>query len=212
MYPWEKISYFTFQEVLDLFSSLRPASPHDKTFADDWFSKILDASDLELAIYGISEFISDDTIKDVIDALMTIVYQRHSEHFIYWEKTLADVYPSLDVAYFGKYIKTLLNIIELTTPKYLPLLQDQEYYSYAPTSPLKSKTTGRTRFNDTPQNMGEWNDEEHATNVSKSVNETEVDSGSIVSRLNEAFKEWRSIILEWANEFNQAFLVEEQVL
>ena len=212
MYPWEKISYFTLQEVLDLFPSFRPASPHDKTFADDWFSKILDASNLELAIYGISEFIADDTIKDVIDALMTIVYQRHSEDFIYWEKTLADVYPSLDVAYFEKYIRTLLNIIELTTPKYLPLLQDQEYYSYAPTSPLKSKTTGRTRFNDTPQNMGDFNDEEHATNVSKSVNESEVDSGSIVSRLDEAFKNWRSIILEWSNEFNQAFLKEEQVL
>lgn len=212
MYPWEKISYFTYQEVLNLFPLLRPANPHDKTFADDWFSKILDACDLELAIYGVSEFISDDTIKDVIDALMTIVYQRHSEHFIYWEKNLADVYPSLNVAYFGKYVKTLLNIIELTTPKYLPLLQDQEYYSYAPTSPLKSKTTGRTRFNDTPQNMGDWNDEEHATNVSKSVNESEVDSGSIVARLDEAFKNWRSIILEWANEFNQAFLLEEQVL
>lgn len=212
MYPWEKISYFTYQEVLDLFPLLRPANPHDKTFVDDWFSKILDACDLELAIYGVSEFIETDTIKDVIDALMTIVYQRHSEHFIYWEKTLSDVYPSLNVAYFGKYVRTLLNIIELTTPKYLPLLQDQEYYSYAPTSPLKSKTTGRTRFNDTPQNMGEWNDEEHATNVSKSVNESEVDSGSIVARLDEAFKNWRSIILEWANEFNQAFLVEEQVL
>ena len=211
MYPWEKISYFTFQEVLDLFSSLRPASPHDKTFADDWFSKILDASDLELAIYGISEFISDDTIKDVIDALMTIVYQRHSEHFIYWEKTLADVYPSLDVAYFGKYIKTLLNIIELTTPKYLPLLQDQEYYSYAPTSPLKSKTTGRTRFNDTPQDEGEYNDEEHASNVSKSISETQVDSGSIMSRLEELFKNFKPIILDWSNEFNSLFLKEEQL-
>ena len=212
MYPWMKIKYFTFQEVLDLFPLLRPAKPHDKTFADDWFSKILDASDLELAIYGISEFISDDTIKDVIDALMTIVYQRHSEDFVYWVEMDADHDYSLDVGYFSTYVKTLLNIIELTTPKYLPLLQDQEYYSYAPTSPLKSKTTGRTRFNDTPQNMGEWNDEEHATNVSKSVNESEVDSGSIVARLDEAFKNWRSIILEWANEFNQAFLKEEQVL
>ena len=212
MYPWEKISYFTFQEVLDLFPSLRPASPHDKTFAEDWFSKILEASDLELAIYGVSEFITDDTIKDVIDALMTIVYQRHSEHFVYWKQMPCNETYNLSVGDFEKYIRTLLNIIELTTPKYLPLLQDQEYYSYAPTSPLKSKTTGRTRFNDTPQNMGDWNDEEHATNVSKSVNESEVDSGSIVARLNEAFKDWRSIILEWANEFNQAFLLEEQVL
>ena len=211
MNPYMKINYYTFQEVLDLYPQFRPEYPHSTDFEDDWFSKILASADLELAIYGVSEVITDDIIKDVIDALMTIVYQRHSEHFIYWKEMRCEDSYSLNTSDFHKYIRTLLTIIELTTPKYLPLLQDQEYYSYAPTSPLKSKTTGRTRFNDTPQDEGEWNDEEHATNVSKSVNETEVDSGSIVSRLNEAFKEWRSIILEWANEFDQAFLLEEQI-
>lgn len=212
MFPCKKISYYTFQEVLDLYPAFKPNYAHSEDFEDDWFSKILSASDLELAIYGVSSFISDDLITDIIDALMTIVYQRHSEHYIYWKEMNYDETYNLNKTDFHKYIKTLLNIIEITTPKYLPLLQDQEYYSYAPTSPLRSKTTGRTRFNDTPQNQGEFNDEEHATNVSKSESESEVDSGSIVSRLNEAFKEWRSIILEWSNEFNQAFLLEEQIL
>ena len=84
MNPYMKINYYTFQEVLDLYPQFRPEYPHSTEFEDDWFSKILASADLELAIYGVSEFISDDTIKDVIDALMTIVYQRHSEHYIYW--------------------------------------------------------------------------------------------------------------------------------
>lgn len=212
MYPWKKIKYFTYQEVLDLFPALRPASPHDKTFADDWFSKILDASDLELAIYGVSEFITDDLVKDVVDALMTIVYQRHSDHFVFWKEMSEDEDYDLAVADFEKYIRTILNIIELTTPKYISLLQSTEYYSENPIAPLESETRGKTRFNDTPQDIGEWNDDEHATNVSDSSNKSYVDSGSIVSRLDEAFKNWKSTILEWSNEFNQAFLVEEQVL
>ena len=81
MYPWEKISYFTFQEVLDLFSSLRPASPHDKTFADDWFSKILDASDLELAIYGISEFISNEELELDVEAVILYAQKNHKSVF-----------------------------------------------------------------------------------------------------------------------------------
>lgn len=212
MNSWKKIKYYTYQEVLDLFPALRPNSPHSTSFADDWFSSILSSANLELAIYGVSQLITDDIIKDVVDALMTIVYQRHSDHFIYWKELGLEESYDLNLADFEKYIRTLMNIIEVSVPKYIPLLQDQEYYSYAPTSPLQSKTTGRTRFNDTPQDEGEFNDEEHATNVSKSVNESEVDSGSIVARLDEAFKNWRSIILEWANEFNQAFLLEEQVL
>ncbi len=107
---------------------------------------------------------------------------------------------------------SLINVLNNTLPRYCPLLQQNEIYSTDPVAPIGSKTTGRTRFNDTPQDEGEYNDEEHASNVSKSISETEVDSGSIMERLNEMFKNFRSIILEWSNEFNQIFLKEEQII
>ena len=209
--PWIKIKYFTFQEVLNLYPDYAPDHPHSKNFDDNWFSKTLADADLELAIYGVSEYISDDLIKDVVDSLMTIVYQRHAEDYIYYKELGLHEDYDLSTSDFYKYLQTLINIIDLTTPKYLPLLQAQEFYSVDPVAPLKSKTTGRTRYNDTPESMGTWDDEEHASNISNSSNETEVDSGSIVERLNEAFKNWKSIILEWANELNQAFFKEEQI-
>ena len=209
--PWIKIKYFTFQEVLNLYPSKAPDHPHSKNFASDWFSQFLSNYDLELAVNGVSQYISNDLIKDMVDALMTIVYQRHSEDYIYHVELALHEDYELKNEDFYKYVQTLINVIDLTIPRYIPLLQAQEFYSVDPVAPLKSVSKGRTRYNDTPQSMGIWDDEEHASNLSNSESETEVDSGSIVSRLDEAYKNWRSIILEWANEFNQCFIKEEQV-
>lgn len=209
--PWIKNKYFTFQEVLNLYPADAPDHPHSNSFDDNWFSKMLTDAGLELAVFGVSELIDDDIVKDVVDSLMTIVYQRHAEDFIYHKELGLYEDYNLNTSDFYKYMQTLLNIIDLTIPKYVPLLQTQEYYSYDPVAPLQSKTQGRTRYNDTPESMGDYDDEEHASNISNSINETEVDSGSIVSRLDEALKNWRSIILEWSNEFNIAFLKEEQL-
>lgn len=210
--PWIKIKYFTFQEVLNLYPAKAPDHPHSKNFASDWFSQFLSNYDLELAVNGVSQYISNDNIKDIVDALMTIVYQRHSEDYIYHVELALHEDYELKNEDFYKYVQTLINVIDLTIPRYIPLLQAQEFYSVDPVAPLKSVSKGRTRYNDTPQSMGIWDDEEHASNLSNSESETEVDSGSIVSRLDEAYKNWRSIILEWANEFNQCFIKEEQVI
>ena len=209
--PWIKIKYFTFQEVLNLYPSKAPDYPHSKNFGSDWFSQFLSHYDLELAVNGVSQYISNTLIKDIVDALMTIVYQRHADDFIYYKELALNEDYELQDSEFYKYVQTLINVIDLTIPRYIPLLQAQEFYSVDPVAPLKSVSKGRTRYNDTPESMGIWDDEEHASNLSNSESETEVDSGSIVSRLDEAYKNWRSIILEWANEFNQCFIKEEQV-
>ena len=44
-----------------------------------------------------------------------------------------------------------------------------------------------------------------------STSESEVDSGSIMSRLDELFKNFKPIMLDWSNEFNSLFLKEEQI-
>lgn len=210
MWP-EKIKYFTFQEVLALYPARCPSKPHASDIAPNWFLKMLDDAGLEIAVYTLSELIDDEIIEEVINALMTIVYERHAYDYFYGFKMEWDEDLTLNTYYFPDAMRNLLNVINLTLPRYIPLLQQNEEFSEAPVSPIHSKSTGRTRFNDTPQDEGLYNNEEHATNVSKSISETEVDSGSIVSRLDELFKNWKSIILEWSNEFNRLFFKEEQL-
>ena len=211
MYPVIKSKYYTFQEVLNLYPLRAPAKPHDTSIASDWFTKMLEDAGLEIAVYTLNSVITDDVINEIINSLMTIVYDRHSDDYFYQIDMEYDEDVEIDASYFPYAVKNLINVIDLTLPKYVPLLQQNEFYSANPVAPIGSETTGRTRFNDTPQNDGGYNDDEHSTNESYSVTNTAVDSGSIVSRLDEAFKNFRSIILEWSNEFNRLFFKEEQL-
>ena len=210
-----KSKFYTFQEVLNLYPARCPAKPHDKTIPQNWFIKMLDDAGLEIAVYTLSQLIDDEMIEDIINALMTIVYDRHAYDYFYKINMSCEEDIDMVQADFPEAIRNLINVINLTLPRYIPLLQQNEEFSYAPVSPIGSKTTtsGRTRYNDTPQNEGDFNDESHASNVSDSENQSEsvVDTGSIVSRLDELFKNWRSIILEWSNEFNRLFFKEEQL-
>lgn len=205
--------YFTYQDILDFIDyDGHPQFPNDKNMHQEWFTEMIDDSPFEFAVYTLSQFFSNELITEIVNALMGVVYNRHAYDFIAYKDVDFDGDEEIDQEIIIKAISPLINVLNNTLPRYCPLLQQSEFYSTDPVAPIGSRTTGRTRFNDTPQDEGEYNDEEHASNVSKSISETEVDSGSIMERLNEMFKNFRSIILEWSNEFNQLFLKEEQII
>lgn len=207
----KKVSY-TFQEIIDLIHlTSNPQYPHQANLSSSWFTDLIGAVSLKLYIYNLSSDFSDNDIKAIINQLMTIVYNRHAHDYFYTiiEELEENLIP--DQSDFEHAINNVLNIIELTAPKYIPILKQNKIYSTDPIAQIKSKTTGKSRFNDTPQNEGEFNDEEHATNVTESESESFVDSGSIMERLEAMFKGFRSIILEWSNEFNSLFYKEEEI-
>ena len=201
--------YYTYQELLDQVSIQdvdMPRYPNDVAMSQDWFTKLIEAGDLEIAVYTLSEFFTDSLINDIVNALMGVVYNRHANDIVAW--TNGEENP--EQAMYQALMK-LINVINLTLPRYVPLLQQTEYASVDPIAPVSSVSKNKTRFNDTPQDGGDFNDDPHATNVTESENETSVDSGSLVERLDQAFKNYRSVILEWSNEFNQLFFKEEQI-
>lgn len=205
--------YYTYQELLDLVNIegiQMPRFPHDMEMSSNWFTALIEAGGLEVAIYTLGELFTDDLLNQIINALMGIVYNRHSKDFISWIEPTGDDGEDMNLAMYEA-LEKLINVIDLTIPRYAVLLKQNEIYSFDPVAPIGSVSTGRTRFNDTPQDEGEYNDEEHASNVSKSISETQVDSGSIMSRLEELFKNFKPIILDWSNEFNSLFLKEEQL-
>lgn len=203
--------WYTFQEILDL-SNYAPEYPHSVDNLANWFTDMIEDLDLGINIHGLDETFTSVIIKEIVDALMEVVYNRHDQDYFYHVVTDYPNEHQLSQSDLVKSMNKLINVIELTAPRYIPLFKQNEKHSKDPIARIGSKNTGRTRFNDTPQGQGDFNDSDHSTNVSYSINESEVDSGSIMSRLEELFKNFRSIILEWSNEFNQLFIKEEQIL
>lgn len=206
--------YFTLQEVLNL-STRAPQFPNQTNLEAYWFTHLIGDYNMRVNIDGLSSQFQDNTIIPLLNALMTIVYDRHSEDIVFIGEKIVLGLETPDYVLEDKDLKKvltkLINIINLTAPKYIPLFTKYEEASVDPIAPIKSESKAKTRFNDTPQNIGEWDDEDHTSNISSSESETSVDVGTIMERLASMYKDYKSIILEWSNEFNQCFIKEEQI-
>lgn len=215
---WKNRIYFNYKEVIARIGvGHYPEYAHDSGMDVDWFTQILSNLGIEFAVYTLSEFFTDSLINQIVNALMGIVFNRHSEDYLpdafieYDALAQTPDISQLDTYSLRRTFTKILNVLNLTIPRYIPLLQQNEIYSTNPVAPVSSETSGSTRFNDTPQDGGDFNNDAHATNVSESSSETAFDTGSIMSKLDELFRNFRSIILEWSNEFDILFLKEEML-
>lgn len=233
--------YYTYQEILDGASVegvYMPRYPHDVAMSSDWFTKLIEDCDLEFAVYTLSEFFTDDLLNQIVNAVMGVVYNRHARDYIAMVEASGD--PTLDSrSAMYQALQRLIGVIDLTIPKYVPMLQQTEIASTAPLTPnvdeyseeasgenaASSDTNGKTRTNDVPQNGGDFDDDPHASSVvdqdahvgsegdysstRKSSSSTNV--GTLMSRLSEMYANFHSVVLEWSNEFNQLFIKEEQL-
>ena len=149
---------------------------------------------------------------DIINELGVLLQIRFSEYFIY-EKVLDAFDPNDGMNAVDEDIinRRLSNIVNMTYERYEPLLLKYRANASDITPKLSSNSTGKTRFNDTPQNTsggsGYFDDPNHTTNITTSEAETLIDSGSLIERLDEAYKNWRAILKDWLDEFLGLFMV-----
>lgn len=63
------------------------------------------------------------------------------------------------------------------------------------------KSTSISRFNDTPQNSGDFSDDQHTSTVTKTENSSNV--GTMMARLNEIEDNIKQLYIDWSNEFRK---------
>ena len=147
------------------------------------------------------------TSNDIIDELILLVYQRFFEYYILKKEIdLFENNPSITGQDITLVCQRIDNIINMTYERYYPMLKAYRDNASDPIPQIVSETTGATRFNDTPQDGGDYSDDEHTTNITQSVAETKVDSGSLVERLDNLYKNWRDIMRDWTSEFKGLFM------
>ena len=98
------------------------------------------------------------------------------------------------------------NIINMTYERYYPMLKAYRDNQSDPIPQLESSSSGSTRFNDTPQDGGDFADDGHTTNITQSESSSKVDSGSLVDRLDGLYKNWRDVMRDWTGEFKGLFM------
>ena len=63
------------------------------------------------------------------------------------------------------------------------------------------KSASISRFNDTPQNSGDFSDDQHTSTVTKTENSSNV--GTMMARLNEIEDNIKQLYMDWSNEFRK---------
>ena len=100
--------------------------------------------------------------------------------------------------WFGKF----LSIINRTQSKYIKLIS--LYEAEANNLMQDIKTLSINRYNDTPQNSGDYSDDLHTSTINK--HETSTPLVTKMARLEEIHRYWRDIYEEWAKEFRGIFI------
>ena len=63
------------------------------------------------------------------------------------------------------------------------------------------KSASISRFNDTPQNSGDFSDDNHTSTITKTENSSNV--GTMMARLNEIEDNIKQLYIDWSNEFRK---------
>ena len=86
-----------------------------------------------------------------------------------------------------------------STEKYSMLIQNLEANKNKLLDDVKS--TSISRFNDTPQNSGDFSDDQHTSTATKTENSSNV--GTMMARLNEIEDNIKQLYIDWSNEFRK---------
>ena len=100
---------------------------------------------------------------------------------------------------FSNFIGPIIAWMTSSDTKFSLLISNQEANKTKLLDQIKSSSVNR--FNDTPQNQGQFEDNEHNTNVTKTENAT--DGATLLARLNEIEDNLKRLYEDWSNEFRK---------
>ena len=138
--------------------------------------------------------------------IMDLVIRRFHKHFAVI--TESDTLENNDKYNF---IAKLLYVLEMTSPRFLKLLSLYSSEDTKLLDKIASSGTSISRFNDTPQNGGDWSADGHTTNITQGSSSSQTDGDTKMGRLAEIQREYRNLLLDLSNEFEALFIEEDNL-
>lgn len=139
--------------------------------------------------------------KILLEFLVQYLFPKYWFLYVYpcgdSESDSAKVYKS----FFNRFSQLII----ATWGKYAPIIKAFKEKEGNLLARLGSESTNLTRFNDTPQNTGDFKDEAHTTTATQSTNETSSDYETPINRLAEIREKFENVYNAWAQDFDILF-------
>lgn len=193
-------TYYTLADLIKLCEGdSLPVEYKLSQYYADGFKQIL------LSVFSIYSTEDLDTIiKSEEVARLWSIYvapYRLKEYIIYKDSTNFEEQETISAADFQDWLILFVNKIKYTYEKYKTIL---DFYADNKAKLMDSvKTINTARFNDTPQNAGDFSGEDYTTNYTESTSSNEL--ATIMTRLAEIDARYKDIYSDWAKEFDNLF-------
>ena len=119
--------------------------------------------------------------------------------------------PTEKIDAVTKALAMLANALNTSYVRYQPVLNAFKAQETTLLAQISTSSSGHSRFNDTPQDGGLYDDDTHTTNVTESSATSTTDGATPADRLDEIRKKWRSIRKEWTDSLGALLLEEENL-
>lgn len=151
-------------------------------------------SDCGIDVKKLSALFNDGEYKDILASLLISRFQNN--WIIYSD--ISDIPSQKKIDSFCIKLKYIYDTTKERYNKLLALYKSQE-------SKLldKLESTSTTRFNDTPQNAGDFSAEEYTTNYTEVSNTATPDE--MIKRLNNIYDLYHDLLADWVNEYRRLF-------
>ena len=144
------------------------------------------------------------TWANYVASVINNVYQLHHENYcVFSDVALSSV--SIQSKLFMMKFLTLLN---QTAFRYKSLLSAYDTEKTKLLDKLETTNTGLAKFNDTPQGSGDYSDDTHTSNLTRTTSTTSTEVMTPIQRLKEIQDGFSDVLARWSEEFDNLFLEE----
>ena len=191
--------YFTLQEIIEF------AYIQEKHLIDKFSFYNIPSLDIIK-----SNLIPANNANELLDPMINELWQsiiaRYYDDYVIMISEDDDTIPSLTWENISPFFNKLINTITRTKDYYLTLLNIYNNQKNNLLNQVKSISTNTTRFNDTPQNGGEFVNDMHTSEFTKVNNSIESDVNTLMYRINEIQRLYRNVMKDWVDEFEKLFI------
>ena len=188
-------TYYTLDDIrkeINLF----PNEEGPYTITDMYFSEFLNNCLKKAGFKGKEAAYADETV-ETIKCFKEYIWPRfYQEAIIYVDSDEIEDFVE-------KFARTKVGQImawwQSSSEKYSLLIQNFENNKAKLLDDVKSSSVAR--FNDTPQNSGDFSDDQHTSNTTTTTSSSNV--GTMMQRLNEIEDNIKQLYIDWSNEFRK---------
>lgn len=154
--------------------------------------------------------VSNGSMIASVEEVLNMIFDRHMNDYCFVcdfdESEVSELVNEAKI-----FFRRFLAYLNLIAPRYVELLAIYATQKSKLLDQVESTTTGIARFNDTPQDEGDFANDEHTTNITQSTGTSLMDFNTPMARLKEIEESYHNVMLLWADEMDKLFIEENNI-